>query len=128
MDKKQKYKCQDTDCNWIGTEEEMFNEYDFGFDQMVCPECNGVMLDILHGREYAIKLVEMNNTILTEEYNEWISKFGNGRNNDDIRFGQHIWNKYPDQMRELFGDDDYDGFHKEKANEAYTIIYHKINI
>lgn len=35
-----------------------------------------------------------NATVLTDEYVNWIRTWGNGRNGDDLRFGQYLINEY----------------------------------
>lgn len=54
---KTKYKC---DCGWVGNTDEMDREMDFEYDQSCCPECNDVMIDLLHGIVYVKTLRENN--------------------------------------------------------------------
>lgn len=37
---------------------------------------------------------ELNQELLSLEYLNWVIENGNGRNSDDLRFGQFIYNKY----------------------------------
>lgn len=37
---------------------------------------------------------ELDTSILVDEYVHWIRTYGNGRNEDDLRFGQYLINKY----------------------------------
>jgi|TARA_R110001592_G_C12685282_1_gene705120 hypothetical protein len=64
--------------------------------------------------------------ILLNELNSWIEKYGNGRNDNDQRFGQHIWNNY--NLDDVFPERDasLDGFNYEKPNLAYDIISSKL--
>ena len=52
---------------------------------------------------------------LNMEYLSWAVEFGEGRNNDDIRFGQHIHNKYDVPAR-------IDVFYIEKTTKAYDTV------
>jgi hypothetical protein len=54
---------------------------------------------------------------LMDEYNSWLLVNGHARRNaDDIRFGQHIWNKYGNK-----GQSFPDLFYQENTATAYKI-------
>jgi hypothetical protein len=44
-----RYLCE---CGWKGTTEEMKREYDSGYDQSCCPECNDVLINNLNWEVY----------------------------------------------------------------------------
>jgi len=69
----------------------------------------------------------LNKDILYEEYVDWGKHYGN-RNNQDLRFGQYIWNKFNDDMKELFPDPylEDDGFYVENFKKAYELINNKL--
>lgn len=66
---------------------------------------------------------------LSMEYLAWKDSYGDGRNENDIRFGQYIHNKY-DMSSCNFGADDFinkaDGFYSEKTQDAYEIISNRL--
>jgi hypothetical protein len=62
--------------------------------------------------------------ILLDEYTNWRWDHGAGRNNQDLRFGQFIWNKY-DMISMYDGktpDISNDGFYTETPAIAYNQI------
>jgi len=71
--------------------------------------------------------LELTERILNNEMAEWQSKFGHGRNNIDLRFGQYIWCKY--EMKELFPEPNggKDGFAAEQPTIAYIQILEAIH-
>jgi hypothetical protein len=69
----------------------------------------------------------LNEANLLNMYIEWIRKYGNRRNENDIRFGQWVWNHYNEQLSEIKNsltstDSFLDGFYSESPNTAYTQI------
>lgn len=44
----------------------------------------------------------MNLEILCDEYLRWVKYHGDGRNGDDLRFGQHLHNKYGELEKDVF--------------------------
>jgi len=61
--------------------------------------------------------MELNVNILNDEFVKWIHTFGNGRNNNDLRFGQYLHRKYKIQIIT-----DEDGFYDEVPLKAYENI------
>ncbi len=59
---------------------------------------------------------ELDATVLANEYLAWC-KLYNGRNKDDLRFGQYIWNKYG-----VLGKSAPDIFYAENVGDAYWKI------
>lgn len=55
-------------------------------------------------------------TKLNTEYISWSLENGDGRNTDDLRFGQYLWGKY-DNMSELT-----DVFYYESCEKTYSTI------
>lgn len=55
---------------------------------------------------------ELNQELLSLEYLNWVIENGNGRNSDDLRFGQYIYNKY-----EVETDTSYNSESAEKVYE-----------
>lgn len=53
--------------------------------------------------------------ILLTEYQIWISEYKNGRNEEDLRFGQYLHINY--DMSNVT-----DVFHKESATEVFNIL------
>ena len=53
---------------------------------------------------------------LNGEYITWSIEYSDGRNEQDLRFGQYLWSKY-DNMKDFT-----DVFHKESCEEAYSIL------
>jgi len=70
--------------------------------------------------------LDLTEYILTDELNNWIKEFKNGRNSNDLRFGQYIWCKYI--MSDLFPNPDTsdDGFGSESPFIAYNQILLKL--
>lgn len=65
--------------------------------------------------------------ILNQEYNNWIKKFGPGRNKDDLRFGQYLHINY--DIDSLFTENNQhvnDGFYTESAYTVYDIFVEKL--
>lgn len=60
--------------------------------------------------------MELNYSRLNGEYISWSLTNGDGRNSDDLRFGQYLWSKY-DNMKEFT-----DVFHKESCEDTYSIL------
>lgn len=58
---------------------------------------------------------------LRNEYFDWVHAHGNGRNKEDLRFGQFLHLKYNLEFMELEGNED-DCFYTEGADEAFTNI------
>ena len=69
---------------------------------------------------------EITENILLNELNSWVEKYGNGRNDNDQRFGQHIWNNYDLYAILPKRDAFIDGFNSENPHTAYSIIYRKL--
>jgi hypothetical protein len=64
---------------------------------------------------------------LTEHFNQWMKNVGPHRNEQDIRFGQYIWNRYNQQLSEAKAkisemDRILDGFYPEYPETAYKQI------
>lgn len=53
---------------------------------------------------------------LNGEYLAWSLENGDGRNSDDLRFGQFLWIKY-DNMKDFT-----DVFHYESCEKAYSTL------
>jgi len=53
---------------------------------------------------------------LNGEYLDWSLKNGDGRNSDDLRFGQYLWVKY-DNMKDFT-----DVFNYESCEKAYSTL------
>ena len=66
----------------------------------------------------------LNKATLLNLYIEWNQKYGDGRNEKDLRFGQWIWIYFDDQLRELQSIKQLpnDGFGTESAKKAYELI------
>jgi len=58
---------------------------------------------------------------LTRDWQAWISRYGEGRNEAGMRFGQWYLNTY-------FRDTVYfpEAFHAENASDAYSIMLHAL--
>lgn len=56
----------------------------------------------------------MNHLTLLEEYQNWIKRWGIGRNDQDLRFGQYLINKYGT------GSSCPEVFYEESAITVYT--------
>ena len=54
---------------------------------------------------------------LNGEYLNWAIENGDGRNADDLRFGQYLWSKY-ENMNEF----KTDVFHVESCETTYSIL------
>ena len=65
--------------------------------------------------------------ILLNELNSWLEKYDNGRDDNDQRFGQHIWNNY--NLDSIFPERDAgsDGFNEEDPQSVYNIICAKVH-
>ena len=59
---------------------------------------------------------------LNGEYLDWTLRFGQGRNDQDLRFGQYISNKYDIKARQL-SNSDLDAFYYEQTDKSYDIMY-----
>ena len=55
-------------------------------------------------------------TVLTDEYVNWLRTYGNGRNADDLRFGQYLINEYGT------GAPCPAVFYEESASKVYSMI------
>lgn len=53
---------------------------------------------------------------LNGEYLNWAIENGDGRNSDDLRFGQYLWSKY-DNMKDFT-----DVFHMESCETVYSTL------
>ena len=53
---------------------------------------------------------------LNGEYLSWSIKNGDGRNTDDLRFGQYLWSKY-ENMKDFT-----DVFHYESCEKTYSTL------
>jgi hypothetical protein len=64
--------------------------------------------------------LELTEELLKQEFSKWSLENGAGRNKDDQRFGQYLWNKY--ELGGLFASSDaaVDGFGDEKPSDAYA--------
>jgi len=60
--------------------------------------------------------MELNYSRLNGEYLSWAIEHGDGRNEQDLRFGQYLWSKY-DNMKDFT-----DVLYKESCEEAYSIL------
>ena len=59
--------------------------------------------------------MELNLTRLNGEYLSWAIENGDGRNKEDLRFGQYLWSKY--QMRDFT-----DVFYVESCETVYSTL------
>ena len=66
--------------------------------------------------------MELTIEILNDEHSAWTQANGSGRDKDDQRFGQYIWNKY--DLDKFFPERNsgLDGFADERPNLAYFKI------
>jgi hypothetical protein len=67
----------------------------------------------------------LNKVELFNHYVDWYNRYGLGRNEDDIRFGQWIWIHYTEALAELKSkqtEEKPDGFYAENAWIAYSDI------
>lgn len=60
--------------------------------------------------------MKLNYTRLNGEYLSWSLENGDGRNSEDLRFGQYLWLKY-DNMKEFT-----DVFNIESCELTYTTL------
>lgn len=63
----------------------------------------------------------LNKERLNLEYIQWCVASGDGRNEQDLRFGQYLWTKY-DNMKDFT-----DVFNYESAKKAYTTLLIETN-
>jgi hypothetical protein len=61
---------------------------------------------------------ELTIQILDIEYQSWVSNYGKGRNEDDLRFGQYIHNNF----LVLPEGNQIDGYYTEMPETAYHVI------
>ena len=59
--------------------------------------------------------MELNLTRLNGEYLSWAVENGDGRNSQDLRFGQYLWSKY--NMRDFT-----DVFNMESCERVYSTL------
>jgi hypothetical protein len=64
--------------------------------------------------------MELDINILNDEFLIWTGDFGNGRNNNDLRFGQFLHCKYHIETKED------DGFYDEVPRDSYTKIINNL--
>ena len=69
--------------------------------------------------------MELNIEILNEEFIKWMHKHGVQRNEEGLRFGQFVLNKYSIKARHDIKDPmgSEDGFYDEVPSEAYNKIF-----
>jgi hypothetical protein len=69
-----------------------------------------------------IYMQTINTNDLNSEYTDWVKKNGNGRNSQDLRFSQHIHNKY--DFSNLYNMSNFheDGYYIENAEKFYLCI------
>jgi hypothetical protein len=61
--------------------------------------------------------------LLDAEFDAWIINYDSNRNNEDLRFGQHIWNTYDlSNISELLSSRPHDGFYAEIPSHAHAIF------
>ena len=65
--------------------------------------------------------MELSINILNNEFEKWVHEFGNGRSNNDLRFGQYLHRKYKIQIIT-----DEDGFYDELPLDSYTKIINNL--
>lgn len=70
--------------------------------------------------------LELTEELLNQEFAQWTKENGSGRDKQDQRFGQYLWNKY--ELGGLFpvSDASVDGFGDEKPANAYEKIMNAI--
>lgn len=66
---------------------------------------------------------QLSEEILAQEHQDWLNEYGKGRNERDLRFGQHIWNEYTWQ-NQISGPGD--GFYAEDPDTAYVEIMYQM--
>lgn len=71
----------------------------------------------------------LNTALLLNLYIDWTKRWGNGRNADDIRFGQWVWSHWDTQLRackDSIHDSTnlLDGFYTESAKTALSQLNH----
>ena len=59
---------------------------------------------------------------LNGEYLNWSLQWGQGRNDQDLKFGQYISNKYDIKARQL-SNSQLDAFYNEATDKSYDIMY-----
>lgn len=64
--------------------------------------------------------MKLNINILNNEFLIWIGDFGNGRNKEDLRFGQFMYLKYNIDNKEL------EGFQDEIPRYSYSKILNNL--
>ena len=64
-----------------------------------------------------ITSMQLDYSRLNGEYLNWAIENGDGRNADDLRFGQYLWSKY-ENMNEF----KTDVFHVESCETTYSIL------
>jgi len=60
---------------------------------------------------------ELNQELLSLEYLNWVIENGNGRNSDDLRFGQFIYNKYDAQTDTSYNTESADKVYEDLRNQ-----------
>jgi hypothetical protein len=60
--------------------------------------------------------MQLTYTILNEEYLNWSSENGDGRNSTDLRFGQYLWSVYNNMSSFV------DVFHFESCERTYSSL------
>jgi len=60
---------------------------------------------------------ELNQELLSLEYLNWVIENGNGRNSDDLRFGQFIYNKYDAQTDTSYNSESADKVYEDLRNQ-----------
>lgn len=61
-------------------------------------------------------MMKLTLSLLESEYKTWNMRWSDGRNKDDLRFGQYLWSKY-ENMKQFT-----DVFNFESAERAYNTI------
>jgi hypothetical protein len=70
-------------------------------------------------------MLKLTKVELFNHYVDWYNRYGLGRNEDDLRFGQWIWIHYNEFLHELKSkqpEEKSDGFSTENAWMAYECI------
>ena len=70
-----------------------------------------------------MSMIQLTQEILEAELANWMAKYGRGRDENDIRFGQHIWNTYD---MPCLGHKN-DGFYAEEPEQAFQQITDQLN-
>jgi len=61
--------------------------------------------------------IELTQELLSLEYLNWVIESGNGRNADDLRFGQFVFNKYGVETDTSYNSESADKVYEDLRNQ-----------